>query len=426
LAIVVAATVMRVGLVLATGHFVPWGDPADYQRHGIWIAAGGGFPPTIIATPGTPSALRSPAYPYLLGGVYAIAGTNPIVGRLLGAVLGVITVVLLAYLGRAIWDRRLGLVAGALCAFFLPLIGLNASLLSESLFLPLELALALCLVGLIRNSGNLRRATLCGILCGVAASTRSLGLLWLLPTVALVIRSTGGGRARWRSVAALLCAFAVVLTPWTIRNATAFHAFVPVSTDDGFALAGQYNQDTGRAGYLEGVWRVPTQVASLHPALVGLFLAHHGLVNEDELDSTLRHAGLSYLYHHPSQLPIASWLQTLRMIDIGIGHTFTTGIAYREMGLPHRLWIPTTLSIQLVVVVALAGLLARIRRWIAFRPGPWWLWSLPLLALVGTIPFVGTPRYLTPADPFLLMLAALAITAAIDRGLASRRPPTDP
>lgn len=171
---------------------------------------------------------------------------------------------------------------------------------------------------------------------------------------------------------------------------------------------------------------MPTQVASLHPALVGLFLAHHGLVNEDELDSTLRHAGLSYLYHHPSQLPIASWLQTLRMIDIGIGHTFTTGIAYREMGLPHRLWIPTTLSIQLVVVVALAGLLARIRRWIAFRPGPWWLWSLPLLALVGTIPFVGTPRYLTPADPFLLMLAALAITAAIDRGLASRRPPTDP
>jgi predicted membrane protein len=41
--------------------------------------------------------------------------------------------------------------------------------------------------------------------------------------------------------------------------------------------------------------------------------------------------------------------------------------------------------------------------------GPWWLWAIPLLAVVGTVPFDGGPRYRVPLDPFLLLLAAAVI-----------------
>jgi 4-amino-4-deoxy-L-arabinose transferase-like glycosyltransferase len=349
---------------------------------------------TQIATPGTPSALRPPAYPYLLGGLYALFGTDPLVGRLLGAALGVVAVVLIALLGPAVWDRRVGLIAGALAAVFLPLAGLNATLLSESLLIPLELATALCLLALAR-SGNARWAAAAGALCGLAALTRTVGILWLIPSAGAVIAADGGRRSRARAIAAMLAATLVVLTPWTVRNANAFHAFIPLTTQDGFTLAGQYNTDAGQADRFQAIWRVPLDVETLRAQLAPLYFRPGG-VDEAQLDGALRHAGFSYLGRHPGHLAVATWLDTLRMLDLGINHSFTTGIAYREMGLPRSLWRATSLSAQLVALI-------------------------PLLAIAATLPLLGTPRYRSPADPFLVLLAAVGLGALIDPGVRGAR-----
>ena len=45
-------------------------------------------------------------------------------------------------------------------------------------------------------------------------------------------------------------------------------------------------------------------------------------------------------------------LNTLRLFNIGDSHQFTTSLAYREMSLPHGLWNLTTISIQLIAVLA--------------------------------------------------------------------------
>ena len=66
-AIVVVAPLARAALILATPHFIPFGDPADYERNAASIATGHGMGVTLIASPGTPSALRPPAYQFLLG-----------------------------------------------------------------------------------------------------------------------------------------------------------------------------------------------------------------------------------------------------------------------------------------------------------------------------------------------------------------------
>lgn len=78
--ILVVGAVLRIALLASTPHFVMFGDAADYQRHGVSIAAGLGYPPTEVASPGTPSAFRPPAYPFLLGGVYAVSGDSVKVG----------------------------------------------------------------------------------------------------------------------------------------------------------------------------------------------------------------------------------------------------------------------------------------------------------------------------------------------------------
>jgi peptidoglycan/LPS O-acetylase OafA/YrhL len=96
------------------------------------------------------------------------------------------------------------------------------------------------------------------------------------------------------------------------------------------------------------------------------------------------------------------------------------------MGLPHALQEPTTLSAQLIVLIALAGALAGIARRLRFRLGPWWLWAIPVLAIAATVPVVGTPRYRAPADPFLLLLVAAVLAAVGDRVARRARSPQRP
>lgn len=395
-------------MIVATPHFVPYGDPADYQRHAQSIAAGLGFPTSQIATPGTPSAFRPPAYPFLVGGLYALVGLHLAAGRLLGAALGVLAVLLLAYVGRAFWNERIGLLAAAMAAVFLPLIALNATLLSESLLLPIELGTALCLRRCVQRPDQLRWALLAGALCALAALTRAVADAWLLPALAVVIAAGASRGLKWRSALAVVCAFAVTIAPWTIRNVNAFHAFVPISTEGGFTLAGQYNADAGRDDGFQAVWRLPMQVSSLRRVLLPLYTRPGG-VDEPQLDGRLRHAGLAYLGDHPGHLAVALWLDTLRMFDLGQAHQFTTGISYRELNLPGSLREPTTLSAQLVALLALGAVLLFLRRRGTIKLGPWWLWAIPVLTIALTIPMVGNPRKRAPLDPFLLLLGALLI-----------------
>ena len=49
------------------------------------------------------------------------------------------------------------------------------------------------------------------------------------------------------------------------------------------------------------------------------------------------------------------------------------------------------------------------------RAAPLWLWSVPLLMYLSVVFLVvETPRYRTAIDPFIVLLAALALTRAVD------------
>jgi hypothetical protein len=60
----------------------------------------------------------------------------------------------------------------------------------------------------------------------------------------------------------------------------------------------------------------------------------------------------------------------------------------------------------LLGALALAGALTP-----AARRAPRWLWACPALILLSTLLFEGLTRYRAPADPFFVLLAALALVA---------------
>jgi 4-amino-4-deoxy-L-arabinose transferase-like glycosyltransferase len=413
--VLVLAALVRFGLIVFDQSVALQGDPVDYQLHAMSIASGHGYPPTLLASPGTPSAFRPPAYPYLLGGVYALFGSKVVIGRLLGALLGVIAVALLAYLGRAIGGERVGLISGAIGAVFLPLATLNETLLSESLFLPLELGLMLCLLTHWR-SPRARTALLAGALCAAAALTRAVAELWVITVVLALVLAPVARSLRLRSLAIAVAAFAIVLAPWTIRNAEALHAFIPISTEGGLTLAGQYNALAAEDRAFEAIWRLPTTDVPSIATQVRALIARPGGIDEAQLNGVLERDGERYLEHHPQHLAVALGLDTLRLFDIGKGHRFATSVTYHELSLPAGLWWPTSFSIHVLAVIVILGLVARLLGWLRFPAGPWWMWTLPLLTLVLTVPMVGNPVKRVPLDPFLIVLAALTFDAII-RGL---------
>ncbi len=105
IAILALALIVRLAVIVSTPHFAPYGDPADYDRYAHTLAVTGRFPPTGYARPGSPTAFRPPAYPLVLGATYALTGSRWSSGRVLGAMLGTLTVLFTLLIAEGLWER---------------------------------------------------------------------------------------------------------------------------------------------------------------------------------------------------------------------------------------------------------------------------------------------------------------------------------
>lgn len=178
-------------------------------------------------------AYRPPAYPWLLAGIYSVAGVNLSAARIVLATLGALSCVCAALWVRQLATRRVGYFAGVTAAVYPQFVRYPQTLYSEAFFLfLLFLGMALLMWALRRSS--LIVAVMTGVTFGLAALTRETTLmmpaivgLWLLLARKHVSRQTA---KVWLAMAA-----ATVLTvmPWTIRNYSVLHAFVPIATNSG-------------------------------------------------------------------------------------------------------------------------------------------------------------------------------------------------
>src|SRR5205085_947444 len=125
-----------------------------------------------------PTTEKPPGYPAVLALLSWTGLDSYAAHRVVSCVLGAAAVVLIGMLGRRVAGERIGLLAGAIAAVYPALWMLDASLRSESLYLPL-VALALLLA-------YERRFVWLGIALGLAALTRSEALL-LVPLLMLAI-----------------------------------------------------------------------------------------------------------------------------------------------------------------------------------------------------------------------------------------------
>ncbi len=426
-AVLAVALLLRVTLVVATWHEPITLDPADFSRTAVSIAQNHVYPPSNRAPGGGPSAFRPPGYPMLLGAVYAVAGSEvPAVGRLVGALLGTVSVALIWLIAARLWGRRVGMCAAVIAAIAPPLVVLSTALVSEALFVPLVLGATAAAIEARRAERPGRWVAGTGLLVGAAALTRTNGLILLLPfSLALA-----PARSRWRPrvlppQAAVVVIAAVVIAPWTIRNALVFHRFIPVSTEIGYTLAGTYDQASRNDHRWPAVWVESEHGASLEYGEI-LFEAEIHRWNEPTYGDHLLSAAIADIRRDPAYvLKVGLW-NSLRMFhlaeqDFAVGNLSGTDIPR----------IPALLEIYgfyPLAILALGGLLTR-----RVRSAPRWLWLVPL-GLATSVFVTGFIRFRSPIDPFLVILAALAVAALLERpsrwrdrdGEFAEAPPEEP
>jgi 4-amino-4-deoxy-L-arabinose transferase-like glycosyltransferase len=415
--ILLFALVLRLGYVAVTPDYKLVDDATDYDRHARSIASGNGY--ADVGLPGRATAFRPPGYTYFLGAVYAVTGVKDkperervLPGRIANALVGTLVVALIGLIAAQLWSRRAALVAMALGAVYIPLITVGGAIMSEILFAALLLGSLAAAIQHRRSSHRWRWALLAGFLGGLTVLTRANALVLLVPLAFAVWDARP--RRSWRSLGppvVLVVVALLAVTPWTIRNAVVFHQFVPVSTQLGSALAGTYNTDAMGDTKNPASWRSLRRVDE-YKYLTGQWK----VITEAQLEQKLRAASIDFIKEHPSYVLKVMWWDTRRALDLAswswsrhTASTISISPGWSDAGV---------ICFWVFALLALGGVCTR-----AARTTPWWVWAMPALVYLGVVAMVfETPRYRTGIDPFIVMLAALAVLSLAARRARVRDP----
>ena len=284
-------------------------DAQGYADIAIELERGNGF---ALGPGATQTATNySPGLPLFAGGLYALTGgVHERMARLVLALIGTLAVLFSYLIGRRLSGPLAGLVAAAAVAIYPALLEYQGMLMSEPLAASLLSGAVLAM--LWADDRRTRFWLVPGLVLGALALVRPEYLAISFP-VAVVIFARRG-RDGWRvglvQALVLLAGLAIVVVPWTVRNAVVLERFVPISTGGGQVLfAGSYMPSSGNPE------KVGEEVLKRHPELrrelpgdprleqILAALAHQRYPGR-EADAALAKMGRERLWDDVSQEPV--------------------------------------------------------------------------------------------------------------------------
>jgi tetratricopeptide (TPR) repeat protein len=203
----------------------------DELYHDEWaqaIAAG----ETFIEGP----YFRAPLYPAFLGAIYAAFGQDYLTPRVIQALLGSLSCGLLFLVGRAVFGRAVGSVAGFVAASYWMLIYFDGELLIPTLIVFLDLLLIWLLLRAAGAPGKLAFG-LAGVALGLSAIARP-NILLFAPAIVVWLFVTYRER-RQRALKYVVCVTVgclLVILPITVRNYVVGNDLVLIASQGGVNL----------------------------------------------------------------------------------------------------------------------------------------------------------------------------------------------
>ena len=356
------------------------------------IATGKGFSSPFRVDTG-PTAWTTPVYPLILGALMRLFGpysfASYVAAVLVNVLFSSLVCVPLFLAGKRIGGLWLGAAAGWLWAIFPNAILLSFESLWETCLSALLGAATLWATLRISESARTSAWSAYGLLWGLALMTNAtfLGLLPLLMGWALY-RS----RARpWLGRAAVAIGLAAACClPWTIRNYTVLHSFIPLRSILGLQLW------VGNNPQAKVIWlgeQHPIHDSSEREKYVAL--GEVAYMRQKERDA------LGYMATHPRR---EASLIAGRFLSLWAGGT---PAPVRDFLRNPSAWFRYVLLFNLgAASAALLGIF-----WLARQHSPYFF---PVAVYPLVFPWayyltLALPRYRHPIDPVVLLLAAVAL-----------------
>ena len=415
LLIFAVALLLRVGYawVAAGPSATPSSDALSYDTIAWNLANGSGF--SLEGAGGRYPAAFAPVLPWMTSFVYRAAGHRFFFALLLVCVTGALIPLLLQSLGSSTYGGGVGRVAAWLAVFHPLLVFFSGYLLTET---PFTAAMLLALVASVNwlRTPRPARALGTGMLWGIAALTRATGLV--LPGLVAIwawgpLGLTLAPRDRIRQVAMLGLGVALVVGPWTLRNAVTLHAFIPVTTGAGRAFLDGNNpvvwSDPATRGGANSTWDLEPWATE--------FRGHDAV----EVDAIAKKDAIAFLRAHVAEWPAmaaAKLSRTWRLTTEGGG----TG-TWQRSGSPLTAFLrridPLLVWSALTFPFAIFGLVRTLtgaRRWFLALP-----FLLILFSTALSVVYWGALRMRVPIEPLVLLYAAAGFEEVRRRWLTRRR-----
>jgi 4-amino-4-deoxy-L-arabinose transferase-like glycosyltransferase len=342
-----------------------------------------------------PTAGWPPGYPFVMSLLFRVFGIHLKLALVLNVLLATATVVILYLVVERMMDRRSARVAAGFFAILPGPLFITGLFLSETLFIFILVGFLALVVFLPDRRWT---AVALGVALGLAALTRGEGLL--MPIIPLAIWWGHLARREWLTRAAvLLVAMAVTVAPWTIRNAVAMDAFIPVANNASWTLWSGHNPRAN--GWIVN----PEASPARSPA---------SSASETERAEQLRREAISWAIHNPHK-ELGLIPRKLLMLTQGssgvISGWLNAGERYQwELGTSSILVftvLADAFSFFLLFVTLASLLLLGPRRLWRMHPGMQGLLAYLALCLVNYgIVYYGQWRYRLPMEPFMIVVAA--------------------
>jgi 4-amino-4-deoxy-L-arabinose transferase-like glycosyltransferase len=328
------------------------------------------------------------------------------------ALVGLGVVVLVALLGREVAGDRTGLIAAVIAAVY-PYLWVNDGLIMSEAFAAAAVVAAMLLTLRLcrRHAPGLGIAFGLGAVCGVAALARA-ELVLLAPLLALPLLASLRAVPLDRRVGVVgivALGALVVVGPWVAFNLGRFDEPTFISTNDGIALLGS-NCDPVFSGRFIGLTDLDRCIPRHPPPGDQSQVSQR--YRQDAIDYVRDGREGQFLRVEAARIG-RDWglFRPMQMLDWNEGE----GRPRWVTGLGMVFYYP-------LVALAIGGVVVLRRR----RVRQWPLLMPPIVVTLGTLVSYGQTRFRVPAEPSIVVLAAVALGALAARRWPERPDPAPP
>lgn len=351
-------------------------DEGEYDRLALNLAAGKGY---INSTDGAPTSLRPPLYPVVLALIYKVFGYNILAVRLIQALIGSFTVILLYGIAYRIFGSAVAFLTGISASFYMTFVTSTGLLHTETL----STFLIVLISYLIMTADEEKPARLffIGILCGLSTLMKSSTFfIPILAVAAVTVKSKIAHRALSRAMfvsALLLLFFGLTLLPWTIRNYKVFGRPALISTNSGL-------------NFYQGLMKSPKGIFDLEPKSE-ISIKADTIKNETERSAFFTKEALKIYKNKPLfalKMLLLRFLFFWNIIDweiLGgdvINYHYLFFFPFFIFGMIRSIQKRKDVFVPIAMIAVFVSL---------------------------TLLFPGTPRYRMPADGYIIILASYGL-----------------